>query len=142
MAQAKVGDSVQVHYKGTLADGAVFDSSENREPLTFKLGEGQVIPGFEQGIIGMNPGESKTVHIPCDRAYGPYHDELKFEAPVSQLPEGFKPAVGEQLRMQQPEGQSFVVAVSSVTETSVMLDANHPLAGKDLTFDIQLVAIA
>ena len=142
MAQAKNGDTVKVHYTGKLDDGTVFDTSADREPLQFKIGEGQLIPDFEQAVIGMNPGDSKTVQIPSDKAYGPHHEEMVMEVDRSQFPEGLEPKVDQRLQVQQPDGQAYAVTVTDVSEAKVTLDANHPLAGKDLTFDIQLTEIA
>ena len=141
MAQAKKGDTVKVHYTGKLDDGTVFDSSLKREPLQFTIGEGQLIPDFEEGVVGLSPDESKTVNIPADKAYGPHHDEMIMEVSREQFPKDLEPRVDQRLQVSQPDGQSFVVLVTEVSETSVTLDGNHPLAGKDLTFDIQLVEI-
>lgn len=140
MAQAKNGDTVRVHYTGRLDDGSVFDSSNGREPLEFVLGAQQVIPGFEDAVDGLNPGEERTVTIPSDRAYGPHRDEMILTVGRDQFPEGVEPAVGQQLQMSQG-GQVAIVTVTGVTDAEVTLDANHPLAGKDLTFDVQLVEI-
>jgi peptidylprolyl isomerase len=139
---AKVGDTVKVHYTGTLADGSVFDSSIGREPLQFTLGDGQMIPGFEQAVIGMELGETKTVTIPADQAYGPYYEELVFVIDRDELPAGMEPEVGQKLQMQSATGQITIVTVKDVSETNVTLDANHELAGKDLTFEIQLIEIS
>jgi peptidylprolyl isomerase len=141
MAQAKTGDVVKVHYTGKLGDGTVFDSSANREPLQFKIGEGQLIADFEQALVGMNPGDSKTVQIAADNAYGPYHEEMVIELDRKDLPENLEPKVDQKLQVRQDSGQEFVVTVTAVTEKSITLDGNHPLAGKDLTFDIQLSEI-
>lgn len=140
-AQAKDGDTVKVNYTGMLADGTVFDTSEGREPLEFTLGQGQLLPGFEKTVIGMKAGESKTVNIPADEAYGPYRDDLVLVMGRDQLPEDLDPEVGQQLQATQPDGSTIVVTVTAVTETTVTVDANHPLAGKDLTFKIELVEI-
>lgn len=140
--EAKVGDIVTVHYTGTLDDGSVFDSSIGREPLQFTLGEGQMIPGFEQAVIGMELGETKTVTIPADQAYGPYYEEQVFVINRDQLPAGMEPEVGQKLQMQSATGQIRIVTVKEVSETNVKLDANHELAGKDLTFEIQLIEIS
>ena len=140
-AQAKDGDTVKVHYTGKLEDGTVFDTSIERDPLQFTIGEGQLIPGFEQAVVGMSPGESKTVEIPADEAYGPYREELVMVVDRDQLPEDLQPEVGQQLQIRQPDGQTILVKVIDVSESSVTLDANHPLAGKDLTFDIELVEV-
>lgn len=140
MAQAKQGDTVRVHYTGTLDDGTVFDSSREREPLEFNLGTGQVIPGFDQALTGMKPGESKKVTIPADQAYGPYRDELVLVVDRAEFPAEIAPTLGDQFELSQ-DGQSFVVNVTDVNDDSVTLDANHPLAGEDLTFELQLVEI-
>jgi peptidylprolyl isomerase len=142
MVQAKPGDTVKIHYTGKLDDGTVFDSSVNREPLEFTLSGGQVIPGFDEAVLGMSPGESKTQKIPMDQAYGPHRDEMVLEISRQQIPPELEPEVGQQLQVQQENGQTIPVFVTEVTESNVTLDANHPLAGEDLTFDIQLVEIA
>ena len=142
MAEAKTGDTVHIHYTGRLQDGSVFDTSKDRDPLSFTLGEGQVIPGFENAVTGMEPGESKITTIPSTEAYGPRREELELSMPRTQFPDGMDPEVGQQLQMRTEEGQSFQVTVTGTDEEAVQLDANHPLAGKDLTFDIQLVKIA
>ncbi|XGV99175.1 MAG: peptidylprolyl isomerase [Leptolyngbya sp. BL-A-14] len=142
MAQAKSGDTVKVHYTGKLDDGTVFDSSENREPLEFTLGSGSIIPGFERAVLGMNPGESKTEVIPTDDAYGPHLDEMVVVVDRQQMPPEIEPQVGQQLQLQQQDGQILPVIITDVSDGSVTLDANHPLAGEALTFDIQLVEIA
>lgn len=141
MAQAKTGDTVHIHYTGRLADGTVFDTSRDREPLSFTLGEGRVIPGFEEAVTGMEPGQSKVTEIPSDRAYGPRRPEMEMTVPRAQLPDGLDPEVGQQLQMQTAEGQAFPVTVTATTDDAIELDANHPLAGEDLTFDIQLVKV-
>lgn len=142
MAQAKQGDTVQIHYTGRLDDGSVFDSSEGRDPLEFKLGEGQVIAGFESAVEGMAAGERKTMRIESDEAYGPHQEELVLAVPREQFPDSVEPESGQKLRMQTADGQSFVVQVVGVEPEVVRVDANHPLAGQDLTFDIELVAVA
>ncbi len=139
--QAKTGDTVKVHYTGTLKDGSVFDTSLDREPLEFTLCQGQLIPGFELAVIGMTVGESKTVNIPVDQAYGPHNDELIWVIDRDRLQEGMNPEVGQQLQAQQPDGQTRIVTVIDISETSITVDANHPLAGKDLTFEIELIEI-
>lgn len=141
MAQAKKGDKVQVHYTGKLDDGTVFDSSQGRDPLEFQLGSGSVIPGFEEAVMGMQEGESKTTHIPADQAYGEYHDEMLLTVPRDQFPPDLEPQVGQELQLREQDGQTFVVQVKDVSDDEVTLDANHPLAGEDLTFDIQLVKV-
>jgi peptidylprolyl isomerase len=141
VAQAKNGDNVKVHYTGKLDDGTIFDTSADREPLEFTIGKGQLIPDFEQAVIGMNPDESKTIQIPSDKAYGPYRDEMLMKVDRSNLPENLDPKVGQRLQMRHPNGQTAIVAVIEVNDSQVTLDGNHPLAGKDLTFDIQLAEI-
>jgi FKBP-type peptidyl-prolyl cis-trans isomerase 2 len=142
MAQAKEGDTVKVHYTGKLGDGTVFDSSVEREPLEFTLGRDQVIEGFEKAVVGMEVDESKTVHIPCDQAYGSYREDMIVGVDRGQFPPHIKPEVGQELQVQREGGQVFLVKVLAVTEAEVTLDGNHPLAGEDLTFDLQLVEIA
>jgi peptidylprolyl isomerase len=142
MVQAKSGDTVKVHYTGKLDDGTVFDSSANREPLEFTVDGGQVIPGFDKAVIGMSPGDSKTEKIPMEQAYGPYQSEMVLQVSKQQMPPDLQPEVGQQLQIQQANGQVIPVLVTEVTDSDVTLDANHPLAGEDLTFDIQLVEIA
>lgn len=138
MSQVKNGDTVKVHYTGTLADGTVFDSSLEREPLEFTLGEGQIIPGFEKTVLGMSAGESRTVTIPAEEAYGPYREEMVLEVPRTQLPADMQPQVGMQLQIGEEQGEGMLVQIATVTDAQITLDANHPLAGKDLTFNIQL----
>jgi len=142
MSQAKSGDTVKIHYTGTLEDGEEFDSSVGREPLEFALGSGQVIPGFDNAVDGMTVGESKTVTLPAAEAYGDRHDQLVQEVPRTALPEDMTPEVGMQLQSQNPDGQIMNLVVIEVGVESVTLDGNHPLAGKDLTFAIELVEIA
>ncbi len=141
MAQAKHGDTVKVHYTGKLDDGTVFDSSANREPLEFTIGAGNIIPGFEKAVVGMAQGESKTEVIPTEQAYGPYMEEMVVTIDRQQMPAEIEPEVGQQLHIQQPDGQLLPVMVTDVSDSTVTLDANHPLAGENLTFDIQLVEI-
>ena len=141
MTQAKQGDTVSVHYMGMLENGTIFDSSSGREPLQFVIGEGMLIPNFEQAAIGMTPGESKTIKIPSDEAYGSYHDELVMAVERKEFPPDFEADVGERLRIRQADGEEFIATVTQISETSVTLDANHPLAGECLVFDIQLVEI-
>jgi len=142
MAQAKSGDTVKVHYTGKLADGTVFDSSLNEEPLEFTIGEGQVIPGFEEAVIGMNTGQTKITKIKSDKAYGSYREDMVLVVERDRLPEEIHPEVGQQLEMRNPDGTGLVLTVKEVGESNVTLDANHPLAGQDLRFDIQLLEIA
>ncbi len=141
MAGAKKGDKVKIHYTGKLEDGTVFDSSAGREPLGFTIGSGQVIPGFEEAVLGMQPGDSKNVLIPVDKAYGPRNEELVMPFPRSQVPPELNPEVGQKLQLGGPDGQPIMVSVASITDEQIFLDANPPLAGKDLFFDIELVSI-
>jgi len=141
MAQAKNGDTVTVHYTGRLENGTVFDSSANRDPLQFTLGEGLLIPGFEQAVLGMSLGESKTVEVSADQAYGPHQDEMVVEIDRQEFPPHFQPEVGQQLQIPQSDGRVTRLIVTDVSEQKVTLDANHPLAGRDLTFDIHLLEI-
>ena len=141
MAQVKQGDTVKVHYIGKLADGTTFDNSHDEDPLEFTLGAGQVLPGFEGAVLGMEPGDSKTMTIPADDAYGAYDEEMLMEVDRSQLPSKIEPQVGQQLQVRQPDGETFSVIVAEIEPDKVTLDANHPLAGKDLTFEIVLVSI-
>ena len=141
MTQAKQGDTVNVHYTGKLDDGTVFDTSRSRHPLQFTIGKGQVIAGFEQAVDGMNTGESKTVIIPMDNAYGPRREEMIITMERSKLPADLVPQVGQRLELTQMDDQNILVTVTSVTDSMLTLDANHPLSGRDLTFDIELVGI-
>lgn len=141
MAQAKQGDTVRVHYTGQFEDGTVFDSSVDREPLEFTIGAGDVIPGFEQAVVGMSPGETKREKIAAENGYGEHHDEMVLDIDRSQLPPGLNPEVGQELQLTQPNGQPVVVVVTDVSDLTITLDANHPLAGQDLVFDIELVEI-
>ena len=141
MAQAKNGDIVTVHYTGKLEDGTVFDSSVNRDPVQFTLGEGLLIPGFERAVLGMSPGESKTAEVSADQAYGPHREEMVVEIDRQEFPPHFQPEVGQQLQIPQSEGRVARLIVTAVSEQKVTLDANHPLAGRDLTFDIHLIEI-
>lgn len=133
--------TVRVHYKGTLSDGEVFDSSEGREPLEFTVGAGQVIPGFENGVLGMAIGEERTLNIPSDEAYGPADDRLIQEVGRDQLPPDMQVEEGMMLSSTLPNGQQIPVRVDAVTDEHIVINANHPLAGKDLTFAITLVEI-
>jgi peptidylprolyl isomerase len=141
MQQAKQGDTVSVHYRGTLDDGTVFDSSEGGEPISFTIGGGEVIPGFEIAVAGMSIGDEKKEKIESENAYGPRRDELIFKVGREQMPENSEIEVGDTLRIGFPDGSSAAVQVAEMDEGFVTLDANHPLAGKDLTFELRLVAI-
>lgn len=142
MTQAKQGDTVKVHYTGKFEDGTVFDTSVNDNPLQFTLGAGQIIQGFEEAVVGMGLGESKTATIPADKAYGPHRKEMVVIVARNQFPEDLVLKVGEKLQLSQPDDQTIIVTIADISEATVTLDANHPLAGKDLTFDIQLVEIS
>ena len=141
MTQAQVGDMVKVHYTGRLTDGTTFDTSLERDPLEFTLGEGELIAGFEQAVLGMAAGESKTTTILADQAYGPHHAERVIDVERHHLPSDLQPEMGQQLQMTRPDGTTLSVMITTVTETQVTLDANHPLAGQDLIFDITLLEI-
>ncbi len=141
MSKAQKGDTVKVHYVGKLKNGEVFDSSYDREPLEFTIGGGQLIKGFDNAVEGMEEGEKKTVTIPADEAYGPYREDMIIEVGKENLPEGLEPQVNQQLYMEDAQGQTLIVTVTEVLENSIKLDANHPLAGKDLVFDIELISI-
>ncbi len=142
MQQVKNGDTVRVHYHGKLTDGSTFDSSEGRDPLEFTVGNGQVIKGFDDALVNMQPGDKKTVNIPVDQAYGHRNDDMIMEYPKAEFPADMNPQVGMELHMSDNMGNVFPVVVTAVEEETVLLDANHPLAGQDLTFDIELVSIA
>jgi peptidylprolyl isomerase len=141
MAQVKSGDKIKVHYHGKLTSGETFDSSAGREPLEFEVGSGSVIPGFDQGVTGMTVGEKKTINIPFDEAYGPRNPEMVIEMPKEKFPQDMEIEVGLPLMMSDGQGQQFQVTIVEIKDTAVMLDANHPLAGQDLTFDLELVEI-
>ena len=141
MTQAKNGDVVALHYTGRLSDGTIFDTSEGGTPLSFTLGSGQVIPGFEEAALGMEEGDTKTVTIPEEKAYGSYDAEKVINFPADRIPKDIQPEVGMQLQLQGQDGQPVIVRVTEITEEHVRLDANPPLAGKELTFDLELVTI-
>jgi peptidylprolyl isomerase len=141
METAKKGDTVSVHYTGRLNDGTVFDSSRNGDPLTFELGGGQLIQGFDQAVMGMEVGETKTVELAPSEAYGARRDDLEFEMERSSFPESIEPEEGQQLQMRQRNGQPLIVTVIDADDETVTLDANHPLAGQELIFDIELLEI-
>jgi len=141
MATASIGDTVRVHYTGRLDDGTVFDSSREREPLEFTVGSGQVITGFERAVEGMEVGEAREARIEADDAYGERRDDLVLDLPKEQVPEDMEIAPGMRLELRQPDGQAVPVTVAEVGEQSVTLDANHPLAGQPLTFELELVEI-
>ncbi len=141
MTEVKAGDTVRIHYTGTLADGTVFDSSDGRAPLEFTVGSGQIIPGLDSAISGMEVGEAKTVEVPATDAYREHDPERLQEFPRAQVPQEVPLEIGTALALRGPDGQSLPVRVAEVTEEVVVLDANHPLAGKDLTFAVELVEI-
>lgn len=139
--QTTIANTVQVHYTGKLDDGTVFDSSAGRDPLEFRIGDGVVIPGFEQGVLGMQVGEKKIVHIPAASAYGARREELCAVLKREQFPADIIPEIGLQLTVPQPDGGVALITITDMTPETVTIDANHHLAGKDLTFEIELVAI-
>jgi FKBP-type peptidyl-prolyl cis-trans isomerase 2 len=141
MQQVKSGDKVKVHYHGRLTDGTVFDSSQGRDPLEFEVGNGMVIKGFDNGVLGMVVGDKRTIEIPVDDAYGPEDPQMIMDFPVDRFPQDMKPEVGMQLNMSNGSGQNFPVVIREVKDDTVILDANHPLAGEDLIFDLELVEI-
>lgn len=137
----KNGDTVKVHYRGTLADGTEFDSSEGREPLEFTMGKGMLIPGFEKAVMGLNPGDKVTVTIPAAEAYGEHSDENVIPMPREHVPADVTPEVGMSVHLQAENGMLMPATVIEITDEHVILDANHALAGQDLTFEIELVEI-
>jgi len=141
MSIVKAGDSIKVHYTGTLNDGSIFDSSKGREPLAATLGQGMLIPGFEEALIGMKVGEIKKTTIIAEEAYGPRREEMTAKVERSNLPPDLNPQIGEQLQMQRPDGQVMVVTVIASDDATITIDANHPMAGKDLTFELELIEI-
>jgi FKBP-type peptidyl-prolyl cis-trans isomerase SlpA len=141
MSKVKEKDTVRVHYTGKLEDGQVFDSSVDKDPIEFTLGQGQIIPGFEKGLMDMAVNEKKTINIPMAEAYGPHSAELIQDVPKQELPEEVKPEVGMKLMSKLPDGREIPLTVTEVKDESITVDANHPLAGKDLTFDLELIEI-
>lgn len=139
MEKAKQGDKVKVHYKGFLEDGTVFDSSFDHDPLEFTIGNGEIIPGFENAVIGMGVGETKVVEVAPEDGYGEYNEMAKLEVPRENLPEHINPEIGMMLQLTTPQNTQVLVRVTDMDDTNVVLDANHPLAGKNLKFEIQLV---
>ena len=137
----KKGDAVKVHYRGTLNDGEMFDSSEGKEPLGFTVGSGQVIAGFNDAVIGMEIGDKKDVKIPVEKAYGERNEEMVIVAPVNQIPEGLNPEIGQMLEVGGPQGELLRVRVVGLDEENITLDANPPLAGEELNFQIELVSV-
>ena len=141
MAQAKAGDTVRVHYEGQLSDGTIFDSSLEREPIEFILGQDTVIPGFEQAVIGMKAGESKDVSIPPEDGFGEYSEDLVVNIEKSILPPDINPELGMQLEVSSEEENLRVFTIAEIAEDSVTLDGNHPLAGEEIAFKIELLEI-
>jgi peptidylprolyl isomerase len=141
VAQVQNGDIVKVHYTGSLSDGRIFDSSVDRDPLEFTVGAHQVVPGFEEAVLGMSVGQAKTALLPADKAYGPRDNRLVIRVPKSQLPPNLNVKLNDRLQMQSPEGRVMNVVVAEIADDSIVLDGNHFLAGQDLTFDIELVEI-
>jgi FKBP-type peptidyl-prolyl cis-trans isomerase 2 len=141
MSTAKKGDTVKVHYTGTLDDESVFDSSRERAPMEFTIGEGNIIEGFEKGVVGMTVGETRTLSIPPEEGYGSRDDNLITQIDRSYLPQTVEPAIGQQLQVKQPDGKTFVVWITDLDEQTVTIDANHPLAGQTLNFEIELTEI-
>lgn len=141
MSDAKTGDTVRIHYTGTLSDGSTFDSSAGRDPLEFTVGSGQIIPGLDKAINGMAVGDKKVVEVSADEAYGPHNPEGIQSVPRAQVPDHIPLDPGTQLQVQTGDGRTLPVTVTDVTEETVTLDANHPLAGQDLTFEVELVEI-
>ena len=139
MSGIQDGETVLVHYKGQLKDGTVFDSSAGREPLEVAVGQGQVIPGFEQALRGMEVGDSKSFDVPCAEAYGPRSDEMVFELPRAQMADDVQPEPGQTLQLTVEGGGQYMVQVVAVTDEIVKVDGNHPLAGQDLNFEIEVV---
>ncbi len=141
MTQVKTGDTVAINYTGTLTDGTVFDSSDGRAPLEFVVGSGQIIPGLDRALPGMSVGDKKQVHVDCAEAYGPVNPQMQQSVPREGIPDNIPLEIGLQLQVQTSEGQALPVTVVEIDEATVTLDANHPLAGKDLNFDIELLRI-
>ena len=142
MSQAKSGDTVKIHYTGTLDDGNQFDSSVGSDPLEFTVGSGQVIPGFDSAVEGMAVGDTKTINIPAEEAYGPRHEQMIQEVPKSALPDDLEPEVGMGLQAQGPDGQVMDLTITVVEDDSITVDGNHPLAGQALNFDLELVEVS
>ncbi len=141
MSQAKNGDTIRIHYTGRLDDGTIFDTSRGRDPLQFELGSGEMIPGFDQAALGMDVGQSKTAIIPAAEAYGPHRPELVFTVDRGEFGDGAEPRVGQRFQAQMQNNELLDLTVVQVAGNNITLDANHPLAGKDLTFDLELVEI-
>jgi FKBP-type peptidyl-prolyl cis-trans isomerase 2 len=141
MQQVKHGDKIKVHYHGKLTSGETFDSSAGREPLEFEVGSGMVIKGFDDGVTGMKPGEKKTINIPAEDAYGPLNPDMMMDFPKERFPADMQMEIGMQLMMSDPSGQQFQVTINEIKEDVIILNGNHPLAGEELIFDLELVEI-
>jgi peptidylprolyl isomerase len=142
LAQAEQGDTVRIHYTGRLEDGTVFDTSRDRDPIQFTIGEGRLMPpGFEQAVVGMRPGESNTVRVPMEDAFGPYREEMVVMVDRDRFPGDLKLEVGQTLEITSSRGQRTLATVTNISDATVTLDANHPLAGKDLILDVRLIEI-
>lgn len=141
MSAVIAGNKVKIHYTGTFDDGEVFDSSRDAEPLEFEVGAGQVIPGFDSAVVGMVVGETKQVRLQEEEAYGPYNQEMVFDADPNQFDEGLIPEAGQQFQTAMEDGTPLLLTIKSVVDGKVMLDANHPMAGKTLNFDLEVIAI-
>jgi peptidylprolyl isomerase len=135
------GSKIKLHYTGTLEDGTVFDSSKDKEPLEFEVGAGQVIPGFDEGVIGLKAGEKKTINIPADKAYGQYDEKRMGEYPKENVPKDMELKVGAKMFLQSPDGGVALATIKEIKEEVVLLDLNHPLAGKDLTFEVEIIEV-
>jgi len=141
MSKTKNGDTIRIHYEGKLEDGKIFDNSKERQPLEFIVGNGDVMPGIEKGVIGMETGDTKTIEIPPEEAFGLWRKDLVIEVPKSDLPDQMTPTLGRRIQMRQPDGGHINLIITDVNEDTITLDANHPLAGHTLTFDLELVEI-
>lgn len=141
MSEAQTGSTVKVHYTGKLIDGTIFDTSQNVEPVQFVVGSGEIIPGFEQAVIGMQAGDNKTVTIPCNEAYGPKRDDLVADVERKDLPDDIKIEVGQKLQVGDNQAGTIIASVVDMDDEKVKLDANHPLAGEDLVFDIEVLEV-
>ena len=141
MTKVKEGDTVRINYTGKLEDGTVFDTSIGRNPLEFTVGKGKIMPEFEDALIGLSPGESNTAEIPSNRAFGPYLKELVVVVDKEHLPDEIDPKIGQVLEIKRENEESFIVTIKDISDSDVTLDANHPLAGKDLLFEIELLEI-
>jgi peptidylprolyl isomerase len=141
MHPPKPGNKVKVHYTGKLEDGSVFDSSRERDPLEFIIGKEQVIPGFEEAILDMEVGDTITTAIPAEKAYGPYNKEMIMIANKNQFPKNLEIKIGQSLKLNPPKGEAMMVTITNIKDNDITLDGNHPLAGKELTFDLELLEI-